>query len=147
MTLSTAPKIRPWPVVLRAAAWKDHALIDSGGGRKLERYGEVSVIRPEAQCLWSPALAEAVWAQADARFEASDDDEAGRWRFARPMTETWSMAWRDVRFLGRFGAFRHLAVDVYKRQSPARQASNRATHARGATLEVTEIQPWPPWAM
>jgi 23S rRNA (cytosine1962-C5)-methyltransferase len=110
MTLSTAPKIRPWPVVLRAAAWKDHALIDSGAGRKLERYGEVSVIRPEAQCLWSPALAEAVWAQADARFEASDDDEAGRWRFARPMTETWSMAWRDVRFLGRFGAFRHLAV-------------------------------------
>ncbi len=95
---------------MRAERWEDHALIDSGAGRKLERYGDVVVIRPEPQCLWAPAMDEAVWAAADARFEASDDEEAGRWRFARPVDETWPMAWRDVRFLGRFGAFRHLAV-------------------------------------
>ena len=63
--------------------WTDYALIDSGGGRKLERYGRYSVVRPEPQCLWRPRLAEAAWAAADAVFDPSDEDDAGRWRFAR----------------------------------------------------------------
>jgi 23S rRNA (cytosine1962-C5)-methyltransferase len=42
-------------------------------------------------------------------FEPSDEEEAGRWRFARPPKESWPLAWGDVRFHGRFTNFRHLA--------------------------------------
>jgi 23S rRNA (cytosine1962-C5)-methyltransferase len=104
------PKIDEAPLALRSAPWPDYALIDSGGGRKLERYGAVTVVRPEAQCLWAPALEDAAWAAADAVFEPSDEDEAGRWRLARPLPETWPMRWRDVAFLARLTAFRHLGV-------------------------------------
>jgi 23S rRNA (cytosine1962-C5)-methyltransferase len=104
------PLIDKAPLALRAAPWPDYALLDSGGGRKLERYGAVTVVRPEAQCLWAPALDEAVWAAADAVFEPSDEDEAGRWRLARDLPETWPMRWRDIAFLARLTAFRHLGV-------------------------------------
>ncbi|HEY5071174.1 MAG TPA: class I SAM-dependent methyltransferase [Caulobacteraceae bacterium] len=104
------PNLADAPTLMRTAGWVDYALIDSGGGRKLERFGSVRVIRPEPQCLWRPALAPEVWAAAEAVFEASDEEEAGRWRFARPLPDAWPMAWRDVRFLARPTAFRHLGL-------------------------------------
>ena len=104
-----APAIATTPLVMRTTAWKDYALLDSGNGRKLERYGRYKVVRPEPQCLWSPKLSEAVWAKADAVFDPTDEDEAGRWRFSGPTVETWPLSWGDVKFHGRFTAFRHLA--------------------------------------
>ena len=110
MTASARPPaVAPAPIVMRTTAWKDYALIDSGDGRKLERYGRYRVVRPEPQCLWRPRLDAAAWAGADAVFDPTDEDEAGRWRFSRPPAETWPLAWGDVRFHGRFTAFRHLA--------------------------------------
>jgi 23S rRNA (cytosine1962-C5)-methyltransferase len=84
--------------------------MDSGGGRKLERYGALTVVRPEPQCLWTPRLPEAAWSGADAVFEGAEEDEAGRWRFATPRPRTWPMAWGEARFHARFTAFRHLGV-------------------------------------
>ena len=94
---------------MRTEAWADYALLDSGDGRKLERYGPYRVVRPEPQCLWSPRLPASVWDAADAVFEPSDEDEAGRWRFNGRPKETWPLAWRGVTFSGRFTNFRHLA--------------------------------------
>ncbi len=104
------PTIADSPLALTAGPWPDYALLDSGGGRKLERYGGVTVVRPESQCLWSPRLDEAAWAAADAVFEPSDEEEAGRWRLTGAVPETWAMRWRDVPFLARLTAFRHLGV-------------------------------------
>jgi 23S rRNA (cytosine1962-C5)-methyltransferase len=109
MSRNTAPRLAPAPTALRTTAWADYALLDSGGGRKLERYGPYRVVRPEPQCLWRPRLSEADWAKADAVFDPTDEDEAGRWRFSAKPAETWPLAWGDVRFHGRFTAFRHLA--------------------------------------
>src|SRR5690348_15010786 len=112
----TRPSLSPAPLVMRTTAWKDYALIDSGGGRKLERYGPYRVIRPEPQCLWRPTLPQSEWDAADAVFDPTDEEDAGRWRFARKLPETWTMSWGTmgwgdrVRFQGRFTAFRHLAV-------------------------------------
>ena len=52
----SAPALDPIPQVMRTTGWADYALLDSGGGRKLERYGPYRVVRPEPQCLWSPRL-------------------------------------------------------------------------------------------
>ena len=103
------PTLSPIPMVLRTTGWKDYALVDSGGGRKLERYGPYRVVRPEPQCLWTPRLSPGEWDAADAVFDPADEDEAGRWRFKAQPKDTWPLAWRDIRFKGRFTAFRHLA--------------------------------------
>ncbi len=95
---------------MRTTGWSDYALIDSGAGRKLERYGPVTVVRPEPQCLWRPGLGEAAWLAAHAVFEPSDEEDAGRWRFASASPAPWTMTWRDIAFRARLTAFRHLAV-------------------------------------
>ena len=105
-----SPSIADRPLVLCASDWSDYALLDSGGGRKLERYGARRVIRPEAQCLWTPKLPGAAWADAEAVFEPTDEDEAGAWRTGLPAGATWSLAWRRLRFHARLMAFRHLGV-------------------------------------
>ena len=106
---ATEPTVAEAPDVMRTQGWPDYALLDSGHGRKLERYGRFTVVRPEPQCLWAPALAAEAWDQADAVFDPTDEEDAGRWKFRGKPVEAWPLAWGDVRFNGRFTAFRHLA--------------------------------------
>ncbi len=102
------PVFSPTTETLVTRGWSDYALIDSGDGRKLERYGPHTVVRPEPQCFWKPRDP-AAFDRATATFDPDDEDEAGRWRFAGKPIETFPLAWRDVRFTGRFTPFRHLA--------------------------------------
>jgi 23S rRNA (cytosine1962-C5)-methyltransferase len=105
----TKPLIADTPQVMRTKGWGDYALVDSGGGRKLERYGPYRVVRPEPQCLWSPRRPAAEWDAADAVFDPTDEEDAGRWRFKGRPKESWPLKWGRVTFHGRFTAFRHLA--------------------------------------
>ncbi|MCC7268312.1 MAG: class I SAM-dependent methyltransferase [Caulobacteraceae bacterium] len=93
---------------MRTRGWDDYALLDSGAGRKLERYGRFRVVRPEPQCLWTPRLDDGAW-KADAVFDPADEEDDGRWRFTERPPESWPLAWGEARFLGRFTNFRHLA--------------------------------------
>jgi 23S rRNA (cytosine1962-C5)-methyltransferase len=95
---------------MRTEGWTDYALLDSGAGRKLERFGPWTVTRPEPQCLWRPSLPATVWDEAHAVFEPADEEEAGRWKLSAAVPASWPMSWRDVRFQARLTAFRHLAV-------------------------------------
>ncbi len=101
--------LAPAPLVMRTGAWADYAMLDSGAGRKLERYGPYRVVRPEPQCLWAPRLDPVAWEAADAAFDPAGEEDEGRWRFSGQPKEAWPLAWRGVRFNGRFTAFRHLA--------------------------------------
>jgi 23S rRNA (cytosine1962-C5)-methyltransferase len=111
MDAATAPRplVDAAPGVMRTQGWADYALLDSGHGRKLERYGPYRVVRPEPQCLWAPRLPQEAWDQADAVFDPTDEEDAGRWRYRDKPRETWPLAWGEARFNGRFTAFRHLA--------------------------------------
>jgi len=89
-----------------AEPWSDWGLIDSGHGRKFERYGDVRVIRPEPQAMWAPASED--WA-ADAEFvPGSDEDGGGRWVHQRPVRSTWPLSRDGVRFHASLTPFRHL---------------------------------------
>ena len=35
-----------------ADQWKDFAVLDAGGGNKLERWGSVTLLRPDPQAVW-----------------------------------------------------------------------------------------------
>jgi len=104
-----SPTIAPAPIVMRTTGWSDYALLDSGNGKKLERYGPYTVVRPEPQCFWSPRLPTKAWEDADAVFDPSDEDEAGRWRFKGKPIEKFPLAWGEAKFHGQFTPFRHLA--------------------------------------
>jgi 23S rRNA (cytosine1962-C5)-methyltransferase len=95
------------PQIVAGEGWADYALLDSGDGLKFESYGPYRFIRPEAQALWRPRLAE--W-DADGEFvPASDEDGGGRWQFRRSVPrEGWPLARGAVRFTAQCTPFRHL---------------------------------------
>lgn len=95
------------PRLMIGQGWSDFGLVDSGHGRKLERYGRYRFIRPEPQALWTPRQAD--WA-ADGEFvPGSDEDGGGRWMFDRPVPrEGWDLTRGEVRFTASCTPFRHL---------------------------------------
>ena len=100
------------PLILENHSSRDYALLDSGRGLKMERYGNIRVVRPEAQAIWQPELEDSVWNDVDAIFTGDTTEEgAGRWHFPKiPLSETWPLEWDGLHYLGRFTSFRHVGV-------------------------------------
>lgn len=96
--------------LIETAGFPDYALLDSGAGRKLERFGEVVVDRPEPQALWTPRLRRSEWDKAAAVFAGEDDEEKGRWRTMKLVPESWPVKLREVTMLCRLASFRHLGL-------------------------------------
>ena len=90
--------------------WADFGLVDSGHGRKLERYGRFRFIRPEPQAMWAPASAD--W-KADGEFIGGSDEEGGgRWQLSSNVPERWAMKrpspGGEISFWANNTPFRHL---------------------------------------
>ena len=99
--------------VISTVGFADYALIDSGHGRKLERFGRFLVDRPEPQAMWQPMLEPGRWLRSDAVFKAgsgAEDGEGGRWLRNKPLPETWPLKVLGVTVLGRLTNFRHLGL-------------------------------------
>jgi 23S rRNA (cytosine1962-C5)-methyltransferase len=97
------------PSLLATPEWDDYALIDSGDGCKLERFGPRLLQRPEPQALWHRAAPEA-WAEADAVFQPDEGGEKGGWESRKPLEPRWTMSYDGVRFHAELTAFRHTGV-------------------------------------
>ena len=63
----------------------DYELLDSGDGRKFERFGEYTLVRPCSQAVWNPSLSEKEWNSANATFDRS---EGNRWHNIREASIT-----------------------------------------------------------
>ena len=95
------------PQLLLGDGWDDYRLVDSGHGRKLERYGPYQFIRPDAQALWTPRLER--WRAEGEFVPGSDEDGGGRWQYAAPVpAEGWPLSRGAVKFTAQCTPFRHL---------------------------------------
>jgi 23S rRNA (cytosine1962-C5)-methyltransferase len=97
-------------VLSETSGFDDYRLLDSGGGRKLERFGCVVVDRPEPQAMWQPALPDSEWTKADAIFAGEEEGDAGKWRRGGWVPDSWPVVVQDVTLLCRLTAFRHLGI-------------------------------------
>ena len=95
---------------LYPSGWQDYALLDTGNGQKLERFGPYQFVRPEPQALWTPRLDSEIWQAADGRFVAAaeDSEKGGRWHLSDRLPESWVLGFDDVRFHAMPTPFRHL---------------------------------------
>ncbi len=76
--------------LLEASHWTDYALLDSGDGLKLERFGKYVFVRPESQAMWKRSL-DAEWKQAHAVFQPTGEESGGHWDFKKKIEEKWEM--------------------------------------------------------
>ena len=94
------------PVVMMGEGWADYGLVDSGHGRKYERYGPYRFIRPEPQAMWRPRLEH--WDAHGEFVPGSDEDGGGRWSFGSQVPEGWPLSWGEAKFTAQCTPFRHL---------------------------------------
>lgn len=98
--------------LLAPPPWDEYELLDSGDGRKLERFGPYRLVRPETQAIWSPTLSRRQWQQADATFERGQGGESGpgTWVQHTPIPEQWLMRYRGLSFWARLTPFKHTGI-------------------------------------
>ena len=103
--------------LLESSNWSDYALLDSGDGMKLERFGPYTFVRPEVQAMWTHALSEKDWASAYAVFEPTREESGGHWKFHKKVAEKWEMGYplpsldeRGIQFWAMTTPGRHLGV-------------------------------------
>ncbi len=79
-------------------AWTEYKLLDTGSGRKLERFGSITLVRPEPQAHWSPSQSEETWDTAHGSFVQLRRSKSGEWRFAQPVPPRWNMRRNSLSF-------------------------------------------------
>lgn len=89
--------------------WTDYEIIASGDGEKLERWGNVVLLRPDPQVIWHAAAPLEKIHKPDARYIRSSTG-GGHWEFDKKIPESWVVCWRDLRFFVRPMNFKHTGL-------------------------------------
>ena len=102
------------PAWFAPARFPDHALLDSGEGEKLERFGAVVLVRPDPQALWRRRLDARAWSAADLAF-VRESDRGGRWEPRRGvdgagLERGWDVAFDSAHFRIRPTPFKHVGL-------------------------------------
>lgn len=99
------------PAVFEPCAFPGYALLDSGAGEKLERFGEFVLVRPDPQALWRRRLGPEEWQRADLVF-VRESDRGGRFerRGQAPPAAGWPLEFDGARFWIRPTPFKHVGV-------------------------------------
>lgn len=84
-----------------------YALLDSGNGRKLERFGPYVIARPAAQAVWAPQLPESEWLKADAFFSRKQEN---KWEVKGHLPEFWQVTVEGIVFKISQTDFGHLGI-------------------------------------
>ncbi len=88
-----------------ADQWKDYAVLDAGGGNKFERWGDVTLLRPDPQAVWPMETPKKV----DAHYIRSSSG-GGHWEYAKKLPESWEIRYRELSFIVRPTGFKHTGL-------------------------------------
>jgi 23S rRNA (cytosine1962-C5)-methyltransferase len=95
--------------------WKDYELIDCGDFEKLERFGNIILIRPEPQAVWAKGLAESEWTKLHhIRFKGRSAT-SGEWvKKDQKTPDRWHISYKngniELKFRLALTSFKHLGI-------------------------------------
>lgn len=101
--------------LLTAENWKDYELIDCGDFEKLERFGNVILIRPEPQAVWGKGLSESEWTKLHhIRFKGRSAT-SGEWiKKDQKTPDRWHINYKNgditLKFRLALTSFKHLGI-------------------------------------
>lgn len=94
---------------MRIANWKDYELIDASDGERLERWGDIILIRPDPQIIWQTPRQHPLWKQAHAHYLRSNTG-GGRWQELNPVPEMWKIRQGNLTFQLKTMGFKHTGI-------------------------------------
>lgn len=130
-----------------ADKWQDYELIDSSFGERLERWGNITLIRPDPQVIWKTERQNQFWKKADAVYHRSNTG-GGNWEIKRKIPDFWTVSYRDLTFNIKTMGFKHtglfpeqavnwdLTADVIKNANRPVKVLNLFAYTGGATVSA-----------
>ena len=89
--------------------WKDYELIDTSDGERLERWGDIILIRPDPQIIWSTGKKNPLWRNAHARYHRSNKG-GGYWEPYRKVPDRWTIRYGELVLNIKPMGFKHTGV-------------------------------------
>lgn len=89
--------------------WKDYELLDCSSGERLERWGDVTLIRPDPQVIWKTPKKHPAWRRADAVYHRSSSG-GGNWEIKNKIPSFWSIGYGDLNFNVKTMGFKHTGI-------------------------------------
>lgn len=125
--------------------FKDYELIDANGGERLERWGNIFLIRPDPQAMWNLPFNKKDWQKADAVYHRSNSG-GGTWEVLKKVPDVWQIDYKGLKFNLKPMGFKHtglfpeqavnwdLMSDLIKKANRPVKVLNLFAYTGGATL-------------
>ena len=92
-----------------ADGWKDYELLDCSDGERLERWGDIILIRPDPQVIWKTPKKHPMWKNANARYLRSSTG-GGHWEVLRKTPDSWRIKYKDLSLNVKTMGFKHTGI-------------------------------------
>ena len=92
-----------------ANRWKDYEILDMANGEKLERWGDVVLVRPDPQIIWKKRSFSNKWKEAHAVYNRSKTG-GGSWQYKKHVPQSWQIKYDDLIFNIKLMGFKHTGL-------------------------------------
>ncbi len=89
--------------------WKDYELIDCSDGDRLERWGNIILVRPDPQVIWKTPKENSLWYTPHALYTRSNTG-GGSWKVYSKMPDVWQIGYGNLKFNIKTMGFKHTGI-------------------------------------
>ena len=89
--------------------WNDYEILDMANGEKLERWGNIYLIRPDPQIIWKDKSKPALWKKANAHYHRSKSG-GGEWEYIKNVPKAWQIKYKNLTFNLKPMGFKHTGL-------------------------------------
>lgn len=134
---------------MRYVNWKEYELIDASNGRRLEKWGDKILIRPDPQVIWSSKEEDDRWRNPDNVYHRSKSG-GGHWEIINPPSPDWTVRYKKLKFHLKLMNFKHTGVfpeqavnwdfmnNIIKNSNESLNILNLFAYTGGASLACLE---------
>ena len=129
----------------KADNWLDYELIDCSDGERLERWGDIILVRPDPQVIWKTPKENPLWYNPHAIYNRSNTG-GGSWRVCKKMPDVWQIGLDELKFNIKTMGFKHtglfpeqavnwqMTADIIKNAGRPVKVLNLFAYTGGATV-------------
>ena len=89
--------------------WKDYEILDMSNGEKLERWGNVILVRPDPQIIWNKKSFPKKWNDINAKYNRSNTG-GGSWEYNKNVPKSWNIKYKNLTFNIKPMGFKHTGL-------------------------------------
>ena len=92
-----------------ASDWNDYQILDMANGEKLEKWNNITLVRPDPQIIWKQKTYPEKWKKADAKYSRSNTG-GGAWNYNKKLPSAWQVKYKNLVFNIKPMGFKHTGL-------------------------------------